>query len=135
MSSTRRTFLRHAGCTLSLGTLGAGLGFALPRFTLAQAPVAPSGGLPRSNPAKEGVLASGILDVLEGIEQAKIELHSFMMLPHGRVIAEGWWEPYGPQFVHTMYSLSKSFTSMAVGFAVAEGKMSVEDKVLSFFPE
>jgi CubicO group peptidase (beta-lactamase class C family) len=69
------------------------------------------------------------------VEREKFELHSFMMLRHGQVIAEGWWEPYGPELVHTMYSMSKSFTSTAVGFAVAEGKMSVEDKVVSFFPD
>jgi hypothetical protein len=140
--SSRRTFLRHA--TFSIG----GLPFVLtlPGFdsqifakeskseTIA-AKLEPNGGLARSNPAKEGVAASGILDFLEGIEKAKLELHSFMMLRHGKVIAEGWWEPYGAQFVHTMYSMSKSFTSTAVGFAVSEGKLSVEDKVTKFFPD
>jgi CubicO group peptidase (beta-lactamase class C family) len=58
-----------------------------------------------------------------------------MLLRHGHVVAEGWATPYGPQFRHTLYSLSKSFTSTAVGLAVSEGKLSVEDKALSFFPE
>ena len=90
--------------------------------------------LARSTPVAEGVSSGGILAFLDAVEQEKFELHSFMMLRHGKVIAEGWWEPYGAEFVHTMYSMSKSFTSTAVGFAVAEGKMSVEDKVISFFP-
>jgi len=83
----------------------------------------------------QGVAPAGILDFLNAVEREKFELHSFMMLRHGKVVAEGWWEPYGPEFVHTMYSMSKSFTSTAVGFAVAEGKLSVEDKVISFFPD
>ena len=58
-----------------------------------------------------------------------------MMLRHGNVIAEGWWQPYAPDLVHTMYSMSKSFTSTAVGFAVSEGLLSVQDKVISFFPD
>jgi CubicO group peptidase (beta-lactamase class C family) len=91
--------------------------------------------LTRSTPEAEGVASAGILAFLDAIEQARYELHSLMILRHGKVIAEGWWEPYGPDYVHTMYSMSKSFTSTAVGFAVSEGKMSVEDKVISFFPD
>jgi CubicO group peptidase (beta-lactamase class C family) len=57
-----------------------------------------------------------------------------MLLHHGKVIAEGWWNPYRSDLRHTLYSLSKSFTATAVGFARAEGKLSLSDKVLSFFP-
>lgn len=91
--------------------------------------------LARSTPEAQGVAAKGILDFIDAVEREKFELHSFMMLRHGKVIAEGWWKPYGPEFVHTMYSMSKSFTSTAVGFAVTEGKLNVEDKVVSFFAD
>jgi CubicO group peptidase (beta-lactamase class C family) len=50
-------------------------------------------------------------------------------------VAEGWWAPYRADLKHTLYSTSKSFTSTAVGFAVGEKKLSVKDKVVSFFPE
>ena len=50
------------------------------------------------------------------------------------MIAEGWWAPYDAEHNHVLYSLSKSFTSTAVGFAVAEGKLSIDDEVLKFFP-
>jgi hypothetical protein len=126
---SRRAFL------LQTSLVGAGLGIEWPPFLLGEPPRQHGVSLTRSNPAKESVSAQGILDFLEAIERDKIELHSFMMLRHGKVIAEGWWDPYGPEFVHTMYSMSKSFTSTAVGFAVAEGKMKVDDKVVSFFPD
>ncbi len=58
-----------------------------------------------------------------------------MLVRHGHVVAEGWWSPYNAQSRHSMYSLSKSFTSTAVGLAVAEGKLSVSDEVLKFFPD
>ena len=58
-----------------------------------------------------------------------------MLVRHGKVISEGWWKPYSPDLKHTMYSLSKSFTSTAVGFAVQEKLLTVNDKVISFFPE
>jgi CubicO group peptidase (beta-lactamase class C family) len=89
--------------------------------------------LPRSTPEKEGVSAAAILEFIKAAEQSKNELHSFMFLRHGRVIAEGWWNPYRADLKHTMYSTSKSFTSTAAGFAISEGKLSVEDKVISFF--
>ena len=49
------------------------------------------------------------------------ELHSLMVVRHGSVVAEGWAAPYAPDRLHELFSLSKSFTSTAVGFAVAEG--------------
>jgi CubicO group peptidase (beta-lactamase class C family) len=58
-----------------------------------------------------------------------------MFLRHGKVIAEGWWDPYKPNLRHTLYSTSKSFTSTAVGFAVSEKLLTVDDKVISFFPD
>jgi CubicO group peptidase (beta-lactamase class C family) len=62
-------------------------------------------------------------------------MHSFMLVRHGQVIAEGWWQPEAADQPHILHSLSKSFTSTAVGLAVSEGKMSVDDLVLKFFPE
>ncbi len=125
MPASRRFFLRHAGySTLALGLPGVAAVHAL----------APEGALPRSTPEAEGVAPEDIVAFLDAVEQAQFELHSFMMLRHGRVIAEGWWEPYGPDFVHSMYSMSKSFTSAAVGFAVSERRLKVDDRVVSFFP-
>ena len=91
--------------------------------------------LPRSTPEAEGISSKGILDFVEAAGKSEHELHSFMMLRHGKVVAEGWWAPYRPDLRHTMYSVSKSFTATAVGFAVSENRLSVEDKVISFFPD
>jgi len=62
-------------------------------------------------------------------------MHSFMLVRHGQVVAEGWWSPYDAQTPHILYSLSKSFTSTAVGLAIADGKFSLDDEVIKFFPE
>ena len=91
--------------------------------------------LPRSNPEVEGVSSSGIINFLDAVANSKHEFHSFIMLRHGKVIAEGWWDPYRPDLKHTLYSTSKSFTATAVGFAVAEKKLTVNDKVITFFPD
>ena len=91
--------------------------------------------LPRSTPEAEGVSSAAILAFVEAADKEANEIHSFMLLRHGKVIAEGWWKPYGPDLKHTLYSLSKSFTSTAVGFAVTEKLLTVNDKVISFFPD
>jgi CubicO group peptidase (beta-lactamase class C family) len=90
--------------------------------------------LPRSTPEAQGISSPAITAFLEAAEQRECGLHSFMVLRHGHVAAEGWWSPYGPETPHMLFSLSKSFTSTAVGMAVAEGRLSVDDPVLSFFP-
>lgn len=91
--------------------------------------------LPRSTPEAEGVSSAGIVAFLNAAANSKHEFHSIMILRHGKVIAEGWWNPYRADLKHTLYSCSKSFTATAIGFAVAEKKLSVEDAVISFFPE
>ncbi|MDQ2863212.1 MAG: beta-lactamase family protein [Bacteroidota bacterium] len=90
--------------------------------------------LPHSTPEAEGVSSQGIIDFIDAANKSKTEFHSFMLLRHGKVIAEGWWNPYRAGLRHSLYSCSKSFTATAVGFALAEKKLSLNDKVVSFFP-
>jgi CubicO group peptidase (beta-lactamase class C family) len=89
---------------------------------------------PRSTPESQGVSSKAILEWIEALDQLDT-MNSFMLVRHGKVIAEGWWAPYRAEDNHELYSLSKSFTSTAVGMAVAEGKLSIDDEVLKFFPE
>ena len=88
----------------------------------------------RSTPEAEGVSSQGILDFLTAAGKSKHEFHSYMIVRHGKVIAEGWWNPYRPDLKHSMYSVSKSFTATAVGFAINEGRLKLTDKLISFFP-
>ena len=89
--------------------------------------------LVRSEPEAQGVSSKAILEFLDAANKSKTEFHSIMIVRHGNVIAEGWWNPYKPDLKHTLYSCSKTFTATAVGFAVQEKLLSVNDKVTSFF--
>lgn len=88
---------------------------------------------PISEPEAQGVSSAGIDSFLNAVSRSKNEFHSFIFLRHGKAIAQGWWNPYAPDLRHSLYSCSKSFTSTAVGFAVSEKLLSVNDKVISFF--
>src|SRR5437867_10995154 len=94
-----------------------------------------SAALPRSIPEAQGITSAAILDFVQAADRQVNEMNSFMLVRHGHVVAEGWWTPYAAETRHMLYSLSKSFTSTAVGLAVAEGKLSIDDEVLKFFPD
>jgi CubicO group peptidase (beta-lactamase class C family) len=91
--------------------------------------------LPRSTPEAQGIPSAAVLELVAQLEQEVESLHSLMIVRHGHVIAEGWWAPYTAERRHMLFSLSKSFTATAIGAAIAEGLLSLDDPVLSFFPE
>jgi CubicO group peptidase (beta-lactamase class C family) len=91
--------------------------------------------LQRSAPEAQGIASAAIQAFVAAVEQNIRDLHSFMLVRHDRVVAEGWWAPYAPEYPHMLFSLSKSFTSTAIGLAVAEGRLTVDDPVLAFFPD
>ena len=91
--------------------------------------------LPRSTPEAEGVSSAGIREYVVAADHDIHSMHSFMLVRHGKVDGEAWWKPQGPEKPHVLWSLSKSFTSTAVGLAIAEGKLSLDDHVLKFFPD
>jgi len=97
---------------------------------------ADAGGVPlaRSTPEAQGISSQAILDFVEAADKNVNTLHSFMIVRHGKVIAEGWWKPEAADKPHILNSLSKSFNSTAVGLAIHEGKLSLDDPVLKFFP-
>jgi CubicO group peptidase (beta-lactamase class C family) len=90
--------------------------------------------LPRSTPEAQGVSSAGLLDYIESADKNVNTMHSFMLVRHGHVVAEAWWKPEAADKPHVLWSLSKSFTSTAVGLAIADGKLSLDDSVVKFFP-
>lgn len=91
--------------------------------------------LPRATPESQGVSSAAIENFIAVADREVNSIHSFMLVRHGKVIAEAWWAPEAADKPHVLWSLSKSFTSTAVGLAVEEGKLSLDDQVLKFFPE
>ncbi|MFQ6170552.1 serine hydrolase domain-containing protein [Oryzobacter sp. R7] len=73
--------------------------------------------------------------LLERWDASAVEAHGVLVLRHGRVVAEGTWAPYRPDVVQLVYSVSKTFTSCAVGLAEAEGLLSLDERLVDVFPE
>lgn len=84
----------------------------------------------------QGVDPAGILAFLDAVDaDPNVELHGLMVLRHGNVVAEGWWAPHTADRTRLLYSLSKSFTSTALAFALDEGLVDLDDTMLQHFPE
>ena len=127
MTIRRREFIRQVGA----GSLGLATMLYLPGCK----PGAETGVATLYAPESQGVLSKGLIDFLEAANKSGLEFHSIMINRNGKTILEGWWNPFKKEFIHTLYSLSKSFTSTAIGMLHDEGKLDVTTPVVSFFPD
>ena len=73
--------------------------------------------------------------LISAAEAERLDIHSVLLRHHGAVVAEGYRPPFDADTPHRMYSVTKSFTSSAVGLAVADGLLSVDDRLVDIFPE
>lgn len=87
------------------------------------------------SPEQEGISSKDIMEFLDFIEGKRINLHSFMMIRNGNIVAEGYYKPFNKEFMHRLYSSSKTFVSMAVGLLASEGKIKLNDPIIKYFPE
>ena len=87
------------------------------------------------SPQSAGVSAKVVNEFFKNAKEKGLDYHSLMVIRNGKVAVEWYNEPFDKNTTHSMYSVSKSFTATAVGFAVSEGLISLDDKLLDFFPE
>ena len=90
---------------------------------------------PAASPESVGISSRAVLRFLEKMDRERICMHGFLLLRHGQIAAEGYWAPYTAASPHRMYSVSKSFVSLAVGLMIDEGKLSLDDRIVGFFPD
>ena len=87
------------------------------------------------SPESLGIPSGAVREFLCELEEKRLCMHGFLMLRHGKVAAEAYWQPFNANRKHRMYSISKSFTSIAIGMMIEAGKISLESKVSDLFPE
>ena len=86
-------------------------------------------------PEDAGIPSGALMRYLKALERQKVCMHSLLILRHGKIAYEANWAPMKSTDLHRMYSVSKSFVSVAVGLLASEGKISLEDPVVKYFPE
>ncbi len=88
-----------------------------------------------SFPEERGISASCITDALKEIDQKGIFMHSFLLWKDESLVAEGYYAPVKCNDLHRMFSVTKSFVSIAIGLLQEEKLLSLEDPIINFFPE
>ncbi len=86
-------------------------------------------------PEEAGISSKAVLGFIRTLEQYHHCTHSILMARGNKIFAECYYAPFHPDFQHRMYSVSKSFVSVAVGLLVEDGKLSLEDRLVDFFPD
>ena len=87
------------------------------------------------SPESVGIESSRVLRFLETLESYGYDTHSIIMARGDNIFAEAYYAPYGKDSLHRMYSVSKSFIALAAGIASEEGLISLDDKLVRYFPE
>ena len=88
-----------------------------------------------ASPESQGIPSRAILNFLQRIDAERINMHGFLLVRHKQIAAEGYWAPWSADRKHRMYSVSKSFVSLAVGMLIDEGRLSLDDRIAEYFPE
>ncbi|MBR4060371.1 MAG: serine hydrolase [Lachnospiraceae bacterium] len=87
------------------------------------------------SPERVGISSEHVLKFIQTLDEYNFCTHSFIMARGKHIFAEGYYAPFTKDFKHRMYSVSKSFVGVAVGLAVEDGLLNLEDKFVKFFPD
>ncbi len=91
--------------------------------------------LKRVSPESHGISSARTEQLLRELNSLGNEVHGFIMAVGDEIICESFTEPYGPNIPHSCHSLGKSYTATALGMAVTEGLLSVEDLLVDIFAD
>ena len=86
-------------------------------------------------PEEAGVSSKRILDYVKSLEDNRLRTHDVIIARGDKILYENYWEPFDADFKHRMYSVSKSFVSLAVGFLYTDGKIDLDRSICDYFPE
>ena len=88
-----------------------------------------------ASPESTGIPSYAVKNFLTRLEKQQLPLHSAIIMRHGKICAETYYAPYNKDSLHRMFSITKSFVSMAIGCLAEEGKLKLDDKIVDYFPE
>lgn len=87
------------------------------------------------SPEQAGIPSEAILSYVRSLEENGVNLHGFLMMRGKNIVAEAYYQPFHKDYVHRMYSVSKSFTSLAIGYLIDEGKLHLDDHICDYFKD
>jgi len=88
-----------------------------------------------ATPEQKGISSRHILDYIKSLDAGQHSTHSVIIMQGDDIVFEKYWAPFHKDFLHRQYSASKSFVSLAVGFAIQDGLLGLDDPMIKHFPE
>lgn len=96
-------------------------------------------GLRYSTPEEQGISSESLLDFFETVRNNNkdnaVDLHSFQVIRHDHIIAEGAGKPFSLNNFHRIYSSAKGIIALGVMLAVQEGRVDINEKVVDIFSD
>lgn len=93
------------------------------------------GGSMKITPEQGGIPSLAIKEFLETLEKGELSTHSVIIAKGNDILFEKYYEPFNADFLHRIYSETKSFVALAVGFAEQDGLVKLDDPISKYFPE
>ena len=87
------------------------------------------------SPEEVGVSSKEVVEFLRDMKENKLEFHSFMVIKNNKVACELYRAPFNKETPHSAYSISKTVTAIAAGFAIEEGLFTLDTRIVDVFPE
>ncbi|MBR3809094.1 MAG: serine hydrolase [Clostridia bacterium] len=87
------------------------------------------------SPEEVGVSSKEVVEFLRDMKENKLEFHSFMVVKNDKVACELYRAPFNKETPHSAYSISKTVTAIAAGFAIEEGLFTLDTRIVDIFPE
>lgn len=85
--------------------------------------------------SRNGIRPKVMLNALDMIERENIPMHSLLISRHSELIFEAYWKPFERESLHRMYSVTKSFVSLAIGCMEFDGLIKLSDRIIDYYPE
>lgn len=91
--------------------------------------------IPRCTPEEVGISSSRVEECIRSLSHSLTTMNGFMAARHGRIFSECWWAPYRPEMPHANHSFGKTYTATAIGIAVGEGLVRLDEKMVDIFAD
>jgi CubicO group peptidase (beta-lactamase class C family) len=94
----------------------------------------PTQGWQTSTPEEQGMDSAKLAEGLLAIRDSNLRIHSLLIIRNGRLLLDAYFYPYDGSSVHDLASVTKSITTTLIGIAIDQGKLTLDQPMLSFFP-
>ena len=139
-ANRKRKWLLIAGGVIAIAAVAAIAWYFIPSLhpSAGPRPIAayyPTNGWRTSTPEEQGFDSAKLNEMLESLDKGGVPLHSILIVRNGYVVLDAYFDPYDGSFPHKLQSVTKSATATLVGIAIDQGKLQLDQTMVSFFPD